>query len=579
MSSVPAYIQDWHSYVEEDTKKHCKDILELKGLVNGLLQNPEVFYDPTDVIAFVDFCKLLKHREGRWVGQPFELTIEQSYFVACVFGFKFWDDEIGMNVRYFREAVLFVARKFGKSLFVSALALFMLMADGEAAGQVWCLATIKAQAGIVYDNAKAFLMSSDVLTPAKNPKKHWRTKRDKDNAEIIMHPATGSYMKAGSKNSEAQDGLNPHAFVIDELHAIKRRSTYDVFSSAGGARAQPLGFIISTFGEVREGIFDGILNRCKQVLQRKSKERIFPMIFRIDDDDDPADRSCWGKANPGIGSRPTMRYLEGEYQKAIEDPAQMPSFLSKHLNRASAMSIIYFDLLTVDKCAIDMNIDMIRDKYAVGGADLAETTDLCCASALIPIGGKLYLFQKYFIAKQRIEKNSKNDKMAYASFCSTKAEDLLNHELMHICEGSMVSRSDVTAWFVMLAQEYGVVFWKLGGDRWHFDDWAEDMGKHGFPVEDSEGNGVLFQVAMGAKTLSKPMKETKALFEDGIIQFSRHNGLFRWCVTNTAAEIDKNGNVQPNKAKSNGRIDGYLSFLFAYVAYMKMVDDFAVYQP
>lgn len=573
------YILDWHEYVEREPEKHGKDIKDLKKLVEKLLKNKNVRYDPTDVEGFIDFCRLIKHREGRWSGQLFELTIEQKYIVACIFGFKMFDKELGMEVRYFRELVLFVARKWGKSFFISAIGLFLLMADREAAAQVWCLATIKSQAGIVYDNAKALLMSSDVLTPEKNPRQYWRTKRDKDNAEKLLFPATDSYMKAGSKNSNSQDGLNPHAYIIDECHAITQRNTYDVFSSAVGARAQPMGVIISTFGFVREGIFDSILDRCKKVLSGQSKERLFPMIFRIDDDDKPEDRSTWIKANPGLGSHPTMSYLEGEYQKALEDPAMMPNFLSKHLNRASGLSVIYFDLMEVDACAVDMSIDMIQDMYAVGGVDMAETTDLCCASALVSINGKLRLFQKYFIASQRIEQNSKADKMAYESFCHTNASDPLNKELLHICEGSMVRKSDVTAWYVELAEQYGVTFWKIGYDRWHGGDWVDDMEMNGFPKEDTNGRGVTFPVAMGAKSLSAPMKETKVLFKDGIIEFSEYNGLFRWCTTNTAAKIDVNTNIQPDKAKSRARIDGYVSFLIAYIAYQKVKDQFEEYQP
>ncbi|WP_367142750.1 terminase TerL endonuclease subunit [Desulfosporosinus sp.] len=169
--------------------------------------------------------------------------------------------------------------------------------------------------------------------------------------------------------------------------------------------------------------------------------------------------------------------------------------------------------------------------------------------------------------------------MAYESFTYTGASDGLNHELLHICEGSMVSRKDVVQWYVDLAENYGVTFWKIGADRWHFEDFASDMEISGFPREDNEGRGVVFPVAMGAKSLSQPMKETKSLFEDKIVQFSRHNGLFRWCTTNTAAKIDTNANIQPDKAKSKARIDGYLSFLMAYIAYKKVLDLFEEYQP
>lgn len=577
---APEYIQSFHDLVDLEPHTFSKDIHNLRKLIDDLLNSNEVFYDEIDVEAFIEFTSFFKHREGRWAGQQIELSIEQLYIAACIFGFKMHDHEIGMVVRYFRELVLFVARKWGKSLFITVVILFLLMADGEAAAQVWCLATQKSQAGIVYDNAKALLLSSDVLTPSEQPKRYWRTRRDKDNSEIIQFLPTGSYMKAGSKNSNAQDGLNPHGYAIDECHAIKDRNTYDVFSSAVGARAQPLGIIISTFGFVREGIFDSILQRCLAVLDGTSKERLFPMIFRIDDDDDPADRSCWIKANFGMREgRPTMSYLEGEYQKALKDPAQMPSFLAKHLNRASSMSVIYFNLLDLNRCAIDMNIGMIQDMYAVGGVDMAETTDLCCATAIVPLEGKLRVFQKYFIARQRIEQNSKADKMAYESFCSTNATDPLNKELLQICEGSMVKKGDVTRWYMELAETYGVTFWKIGYDRWHGGDWVDDMELNGFPKEDTDGRGITFPVAQGAKSLSLPMKETRSLFEDQVIQYDRHNGLFRWCVTNTAARLDVNNNIQPDKAKSRGRIDGYASFLIAYVAYKKVEDQFKEYQP
>lgn len=573
-AEIPKYIKDWHDYVKASPKNHGKDIKLLKKMVEKLLKNPAVFYDDTDVEAFINYSKLLKHREGRWAGHPLELSIEQKYIAACIFGFKTFDVELKMNVRYFKELVLFVGRKWGKSTFISAVADFMLMCDREPAAQVWCLATQKQQASIVYEAAKNFVRSSDAL------KHHVKTKRDKDNSEMLLFPAGDSFMKAGSKNSNAQDGLNPHCVVIDELHAIRDRNTYDVFSSAMGARTQPLIFIISTFGFAREGIFDSILDRCQNRLKGKSQERILPVIFRIDDDDDPADRKCWIKANPGlVEARPTMQYLEGEYQKALQDPAQMPSFLCKHLNRASSMSVVYFDLAVVDKCAIDMTMEMIRDKYAVGASDIAETTDLCSSSALIPINGKLHLFQKYFIARSRIEQNSKADKMAYESFTNTGAPDPLNNELIHICEGSMVSRKDVVNWYVELSEKYGVTFWKIGADRWHYEDFASDMELAGFPREDKEGRGVVFQVAWGAKTLSQPMKETRVLFEDRILQFSRYNGLFRWCTTNTAALIDRNNNIVPDKAKSKARIDGYASYLMSYIAYTKCREMFDEYQP
>ena len=578
-----SYIQNWHDYVDKEPSKHNDDIKSLKKYIEKLLKKKTVWYDHTDVADFESYASMMRHKEGRWAGLPIELSIEQKYIVACVLGIKTYDKELKMEVRYFREMVLFVARKWGKSTFLSILADYMLMVDGEMAAQIWCLATIKTQAAIVYESAKAFLKTSEILTPSNNPNKHWKTKRDKDNTEMLLYPATNSYMKAGSKNSENQDGLNPHAAIIDEVHAIKDRNTYDVFSSAMGARAQPLLAIISTFGFFRDGIFDFILSRCQKVLSGKSKERLFPIIFRIDDEDDPADKNCWIKANPGLGDRPTLGYLEGEYQKAIEDPSMMPSFLAKHLNRASNASVSYFTLEMINACAADMSEVNYTDVYAVGGVDMAETTDLCCATAIIPKGGKLKIIQRYFIAEKRIEQNSKTDKMAYETFKCTGAQDPINKELLTICKGSTVRDEDVMEWFKMLKEKYDVTFWRIGYDRWGSKGWVDKMKLEGgfseVTMRDNYLQGVLMPVAQGAKTLSMPMKETRALFKDKELIYSRHNGLFRWCTCNTCAKIDVNNNIQPDKARSRGRIDGYVSFLIAYVAYLTCKDMFEEYQP
>lgn len=580
--TLPGYIADWHNYIEREPKKHGEDIKKLKRLVERILKKKDVWYDPEPVERFITFCRTMRHKEGRWAGSPFEPSIEQRYLAACVFGIKTRDKELKREVRYFREVILLVARKFGKSLFISAIAAYMLLSDREAAPQVWTLATQKTQASIVYKNARDMLTTSRTLTPPDRPGLIWYTRRDTDNAEMIVSPLNSGYMKAGSKNSKGQDGLNPHCFIIDELHAITDRNTYDVFSSAQGARTQPLSVIISTFGFERENIFDSVYERCRKVLDGKTRgSRVFPMIFRIDDSDDPEDRSCWIKANPGIPeARPTMSYLEGEYQKAVEDPAQMPSFLAKHLNRAINAAGAYFDVRDINACACEMSEADYRGRYGVGGVDLAETTDLCCATAMFPYQGKLKTIQRYFIAEARIDQNSKNDKMAYRSFVNTGAPDPMNNELLQICPGPMVRKSDVTAWYDELTYKYGVIFWAIGYDRWHGGDWVDEMEQHGYPKQDNEGHGVTFPVAMGARSLSAPTKEFRSLLQDRVIQYSRYNGLLRWCLSNTNVEVDVRSEIRPVKGRGSARkrIDGFMSMLLAYIAYKQRRDLFNEYQ-
>ncbi|HQJ25515.1 MAG TPA: terminase large subunit, partial [Bacillota bacterium] len=230
--------------------------------------------------------------------------------------------------------------------------------------------------------------------------------------------------------------------------------------------------------------------------------------------------------------------------------------------------------------AIEMSEDLYRGRYGVGGVDLAETTDLCCATAMFPYKGKLYMVQRYFIAEARIEQNSKNDRMGYRTFCQTGATDPLNRELLQICPGPMVRKSDVTAWYDELTLKYGAIFWSIGYDRWHGGDWVDEMEQHGYPKQDNTGRGVTFAVAMGSKSLSTPTKEFRSLLQDRIIQYSRHNGLFRWCCSNTNVEIDASNEIRPVKGRGRAkyRIDGFMAALLAYMAYKQRQELFREYE-
>ena len=71
---------------------------------------------------------------------PFILETWQKAAVATVFGFIHKIDQ----VRKYREFILIVARKNGKSALGSAIALYMLIADGEAGPEIVSAAKVVA---------------------------------------------------------------------------------------------------------------------------------------------------------------------------------------------------------------------------------------------------------------------------------------------------------------------------------------------------------------------------------------------------------------------------------------------------
>ena len=149
----------------------------------------------------------------------------QKAFISALFGFV--DRETGL--RQYREAMFYVARKNGKSTMLAGIALYMMIADREAGAEIYCVATKRDQARLIFEEAYNMIKQSPQLRELVR-------KRKGD----LYFANTFSKMEALSKDSGSMDGLNSHCVVIDELHGIKDRNLYEVMKQSQSARRQPL---------------------------------------------------------------------------------------------------------------------------------------------------------------------------------------------------------------------------------------------------------------------------------------------------------------------------------------------------
>ena len=133
------------------------------------------------------------------------------------------------ELRRFRETMLLMARKNGKSTLLAALALYLTIADREGAAEVYAVATKKEQAEIAFNQAVNMRRHSPEISVLAS-------KRRSD----IYIPATASFFKALSSQSKSMDGLNVHAAIIDELHAIRNPELYQVIKDGTTGRRQRL---------------------------------------------------------------------------------------------------------------------------------------------------------------------------------------------------------------------------------------------------------------------------------------------------------------------------------------------------
>lgn len=114
-------------------------------------------------IEFIEtFCR---HYEGDLAGQLVKLDLWQKAFIQTLFG---WVDK-KTKLRRFREFLLLVARKNGKSMLSACIMVYMLVADGEPGAQCVSIATKYDQAAIVYKTARKIVEQDPELDALVRP--------------------------------------------------------------------------------------------------------------------------------------------------------------------------------------------------------------------------------------------------------------------------------------------------------------------------------------------------------------------------------------------------------------------------
>ncbi|MDA2320282.1 terminase large subunit [Bacillus albus] len=500
-------------------------------------------------IEFVEnFCK---HSKGKMGGKPFLLELWQKAMTAALFGFVHKID----GTRKYREFMLIVARKNGKSAWGSAIALYLMVADNEPGPEIVSAATKKDQAKIIWSEAKRMVKKSPILS------KRIRTLV----AEMISDFNDGSF-KPLSSDSNTLDGLNVHCSLIDELHAIEDKNLYDVIVDGMTAREQPISIITTTAGTVREGIFDIKYEEAERIINSyddpdvRTDERVLPIIYELDKREEWTEESCWRKANPGLGTIKNLDQLRSKVEKAKENPMLVKNLLTKDFNIRETSTEAWLTFEQLNNVA-KFDIGALKPSYGIGGCDLSSTTDLTAAKVIfmVPDDPHIYVKQMYWLPEDLLEQRSKEDDIPY---------DLWHEqELLRTTPGNSVHYKYVTQWFLEMRDELGIYLSWIGYDRWSANYWVEEM-------EGYFGKEAMVPVAQGKQTLSSPMKLLGADLESKLVNYN-NNPIDKWCLSNTAIDIDKNLNIQPNKTKNQRRrIDGTAALLNAYVILQEKRNDY-----
>jgi len=507
-------------------------------IVKGL-QTQSFFFNQkkaNKAIRFIEnFCH---HCEGR--DDLLKLELWQKAIVSIVFGVL---DKDGS--RQFREVVVIIGRKNGKSLFAAAVIAYCVFLDGEYGAKAFCVAPKLDQADLVY--------SSFWQTIAKEPELAALVKRRKSDFYI---ESTNSSVKKIAFNARKSDGFNPHLTVCDEIASwpgAPGLKQYEVMKSALGARRQPLILSISTSGYENEGIYDELIKRCTRFLLGDSRERrLAPFLYMIDDISKWNDINELRKSNPNLGVSVSVDYMIEEIAVAEGSLSKKAEFLTKYCNIKQNSSQAWLNAQDVEKISgAGMNLREFSGCYCVGGIDLSRTTDLTACTIVIEKNSKLHVFSKFFLPSERIDEATARDGVPYSAY--------VQRGILYPSGDNFVDYNDCFNWFRSLIEKYQIYPLKVGYDRYTAQYLVQDMQKYGFHMDD------VFQ----GFNLTPVIRETEGLVRDGVFCIG-DNDLLKIHLLDTALKIEsESGRTKIVKLNTSAHIDGCAALLDAMTVRQK----------
>ncbi|AVO01745.1 terminase [Staphylococcus simulans] len=540
------YIEEYYRQIKSGEIVASKRITkQYEKLIDDMYNHPQYIYDHAKAerpIKFIEtFCR---HSKGELAGKPLILDLFQKAYISALFGFV--DKDTGK--RRYTESFFYVARKNGKTTMLSAIALYMMIADGESGAEVYSVASKRDQANILFDQAHEMIKQSPDLS---------RNIRKRKSDLYFAH--NFSKMQSLGKNSNSLDGLNAHLVVIDELHSIQDRNLYEVMKQSQSARTQPLLIMITTAGTHRGTIFDDLYEYACNVVDGNFKDDNFlPIMYELDKKSEYKKPECWQKANPSLNISKRVEDLERKVARAENDANNLTGILTKDFNVRETSHNAWLTFEQINNTAT-FDIKDFADWYAIGGADLSITTDLSCATLLFvdPDTEMRYVHQMYWLPEDNLRERVDNDKIPYDKW--------YEQGLLRLCRGNTIDYSDITDWFVEMIEDYEITPLWIYYDNYSARYWVSEMEGHGFK---------MVRTPQGAKTLSLPMQNLGADLKKHKVNYNNHP-ILKWCLSNTGLETDRNGNIVPVKNQSpKRRIDGTASLLDAYVGLFDNYESF-----
>lgn len=514
-------------------ERHVRDLKH--GAERGL------YFDVRAAQRAIDFYGFLRHSKGEFGGKVFVLSPWQIFIVYSLFGWR----RAG-GTRRFRVAHVEVARKNGKTTLWCGIGLYMLFADGEPGAEVYCAATKKDQARLLFHEAERMRKSSPSLKK--------RVQSFRDNLSIV---ATASKFEPLGADSDTLDGLNVHCALVDELHAHKTRDLWDVLDTATGARRQPLMAAITTAGFNRLSICYKQNEYGQKVLEGVLEDdSFFIYIATIDKDDDWEAEKNWAKANPGLGVSVNVDDLRRKAKKAKDEPSALNAFLRLHLNVWTQQDTRWMPLDKWNACAgfpmvgkdpksLEAEVlEMLAGRECYGALDLSSKIDLTAYVKVFPPTEALPKYVaicRFYMPEDNVAERVKKDRVPYDVW--------IREGFITATPGNVVDYDFIEADVLRDAARFE--FKEIAFDPYNATQVAVRLGKESL---------TMVEFRQGFLSMNEPTKELMVVVINKTLAHLS-NPVLRWMAANMVVKQDEAGCLKPNKDKSQEKIDGIVALI------------------
>ena len=512
------------------------------------LEAKRYFFDQKKANDAIDWIEShCFHTEGPMAPQYLRLEVWQKAMISCIYGLV---DEEGH--RQFREIVLLLGRKNGKTKIASSLANYTFRLEGGFGARVFCIAPKLDQADLVYND----IWTMTMLDPEWQELKEELSERDAHNKKVaddsmlarhrqsdLSIPGTNSTVKKIAFSAKKSDGFNPSLAICDEVAAWAGDAglkQYEVMKSGMGARPEGILLSCTTSGYISDGIYDELVKRSTRFLLGDSKEsKLLPFLYMIDDIEKWNDINELRKANPNLGVSVSVDYMLEEIAIAEGSLSKKAEFMCKYCNIKQNSSLAWLPATSVQAiCGPAIDMAQLRGSYCVAGLDLSQTTDLTCACAVIEKDGRLNVIAHFWMPAEKIDEATERDAVPYWTY--------VKRGFLSLSGDNFVDYHDCYNWFTNLITQYELYPLKVGYDRYSAQYLVQDMQNAGFQMDDVYQGDNLWPV----------LQEMEGLIKDGSLYIG-DNDLLKMHLVNAAVKIStERGRGRLVKINQTARIDG-----------------------